>query len=308
MQINRLFGIVYILMERERVTAKELAEHLEVSPRTVYRDIEILSGAGIPVYMSKGKGGGVSLLPEFVLNKTVITKEERAEILSALKAVDAVKTGEEEGALRKLGTLFGNTGPDWLEVDFGCWTGGKREETLFLNIKRAILEKKVLRFTYVSVKGEEIERRVEPLKLCFKGEAWYLYGYCRQREDCRFFKLRRIRKLMITDEAFQRSCKERVTKGEYDSCAGGNVKLKLKIAKEAAYRVYDEFESYERTKDGGFLTELCFPRNEWLFYYLMSFGAYLEVLEPEEMRVQLREKLKTILEKYEENTERYRNG
>lgn len=300
MQINRLFEIIYILLEKERVTAKELAEHFEVSTRTVYRDIEILSGAGIPVYMSKGKGGGVSLLPEFVLNKAVITEEEKAEILSALKAVDAVKTGEEDGALRKLGSLFGDTGSDWIEVDFGCWADGKREETLFLNIKRAIIEKKALTFTYVSVKGEETERTVEPLKLCFKGEAWYLYGYCRQRRDCRFFKLKRIRKLLLTDETFQRSCRETVLKRENNEYAGETLKLRLKIAKEAAYRVYDEFENYERTEDGGFLVDLCFPRNDWLFYYLISFGEYLEVLEPEEARAQLQEKLKKITEKYKE--------
>lgn len=80
MQINRLFEIVYILLEKEKVTARELAERFEVSTRTVYRDIEALSCAGIPVYMSKGKGGGVSLLPGFTLNKAVITEGEKAEI------------------------------------------------------------------------------------------------------------------------------------------------------------------------------------------------------------------------------------
>lgn len=87
MQINRLFEIVYILLDKKRVTSRELAERFEVSSRTIYRDIETLSAAGIPVYMSKGKGGGISLLPDFVLNKAVITDEEKEEILSSLKAV-----------------------------------------------------------------------------------------------------------------------------------------------------------------------------------------------------------------------------
>ena len=103
MQINRLFEIVYLLLEKKQITAKELAEHCEVSTRTIYRDVETLSGAGIPIYMTKGKGGGISLLPEFVLNKTVITEAERADILSSLHAMHAVDLQEAGTALHKLG-------------------------------------------------------------------------------------------------------------------------------------------------------------------------------------------------------------
>lgn len=298
MQINRLFEIVYILLEKRKATAKELAEHFEVSVRTIYRDIEILSGAGIPIYMSKGKGGGVSLLSEFVLNKTVITETEKEEILSALKAVDAVKLGEEDSALRKLGSLFGESQSDWIEVDFGFWADGKREERLFQDIKEAIIGKKVIRFSYASVKGQETEREVEPLKLCFKGESWYLYGYCRKREDCRFFKLKRIRKLQLTEETFMRSCGVQVLKRQQENYRQETIKLKLKIAREAAYRVYDEFENYEQMEDGSFLVEIRFPKGAWMFYYLISFGRHLEVLEPEEVRKQLKDELNKILDIY----------
>lgn len=298
MQINRLFEIVYILLEKRKATAKELAEHFEVSVRTIYRDIEILSGAGIPIYMSKGKGGGVSLLSEFVLNKTVITETEKEEILSALKAVDVVKLGEEDSALRKLGSLFGESQSDWIEVDFGFWADGKREERLFQDIKEAIIGKKVIRFSYASVKGQETEREVEPLKLCFKGEAWYLYGYCRKREDCRFFKLKRIRKLQLTEETFMRSCGVQVLKRQQENYRQETIKLKLKIAREAAYRVYDEFENYEQMEDGSFLVEIRFPKGAWMFYYLISFGRHLEVLEPEEVRKQLKDELNKILDIY----------
>lgn len=298
MQINRLFEIIYILLDKRKVTAKELAEHFEVSPRTIYRDIETLSGAGIPIYMSKGKGGGVSLLSEFILNKTVITEREREEILSALKAVDAVKLGEEDSALRKLGSLFGESRSDWIEVDFGFWADGKREEALFQNIKKSVVGKRVIRFFYAGVKGQVTEREVEPLKLCFKGASWYLYGYCRKREDYRFFKLKRIRELMLTEETFMQSCKEQVLKKQKENDRQETVQLRLKIAKEAAYRVYDEFENYEQTDDGGFLVEIGFPKGVWMFYYLISFGEHLEVLEPEEVREQLKDKLNKILEKY----------
>ncbi len=192
MQVGRLFEIVYILLERDKVTAKELAEHFEISTRTIYRDIETLSGAGIPVYMSKGKNGGIALLPDFVLNKAVITEKERKEILSSLFAIKSVNLEESNTALQKLGNLFGTEDADWIEVDFGFWSDGEKEATLFAEIKRAILEKKVIHFLYTSTIGEAVHREVEPLKLIFKGSSWYLYGYCRIRKDFRFFKLNKV--------------------------------------------------------------------------------------------------------------------
>ena len=146
MQINRLFEIVYLLLEKKQVTANELAEHFEVSARTIYRDIETLSSAGIPIYMIRGKGGGISLLPEFVLDKTVITNAEREDILSSLHAMQAVSLTEAGSTLHKLGGLFGGTNADWIEVDFSFWGDGEKEAGLFELLKQTILEKKVLQF------------------------------------------------------------------------------------------------------------------------------------------------------------------
>lgn len=298
MQINRLFEIVYILLEKEKVTARELAERFEVSTRTVYRDIEVLSGAGIPVYMSKGKGGGVSLLPGFTLNKAVITEGEKAEILSALKALDAVKPEEKATALRMMGSLLGESDYDWIEVDFGIWFDKNREEALFNDIKKAVIEKRVIRFFYANAKGQTSEREAEPIKLCFKGEAWYLYAWCRKRKEERFFKLKRIRKLKLTEEIFQRTYKGAVLKEEYNHYWTDSIQLKLKIAKEASFRVYEEFEDYEELEDGSFLVKISFPKGEWMLYYLLGFGQALEVLEPVEVREQLKGELEKMLEKY----------
>lgn len=301
MQINRLFEIIYILLDKKRVTAQELAEHFEVSTRTIYRDIEILSGTGVPVYMSKGKGGGVSLLPEFVLNKTIITEKEKEEILSSLKAMGTVRFGEEVTALRKLESLFGRFGDsntDWIEVDFGAWSDGKREEDFFQTLKKAIIRKRVIRFSYASVKGQMTRRDVEPLRLCFKSGAWYLYGYCREQKDYRFFKLKRIRGLEITEEIFQRVYTEQVLGEQQHVYQKKMVDLKLKIEREAAYRVYDEFETYEQLEDGSFLVEIKFPYEEWLLYYIFSFGRNVEVIEPVEIRNRVQVELNKMLEKY----------
>lgn len=297
MQINRLFEIIYILLDKKTVTSKEFAERFEVSSRTIYRDIETLSAAGIPVYMSKGRGGGISLLPEFVLNKAVITNEEKEDILSSLKAVNAVNCNKTDTILQKLSSLFGESNTDWIEVDFSSWANAQNETETFNSIKFAILNKRGISFSYASAKGQQISREVEPLKLCFKSSAWYLYGYCKSRCDFRFFKLRRIRELCVSEQNFERKSpnqiftNENVFQEEY-------VKLKLKLSAEVAYRVYDEFDNYEQQEDGSFIAELNYPKGEWIFYYIATFGSKCEILEPEEVRCDIKAELQNMLKNY----------
>jgi len=297
MQINRLFEIVYLLLNKKSVTSKELADRFEVSTRTIFRDIETLSGAGIPVYMSKGKGGGISLLPGFVLNKAVLTEGEKDNILSSLKAVSAVNFTEADTALQKLSSLFGESKVDWIEVDFTSWSNTNAEQEGFYTIKSAIMEKKVISFTYASAKGQQTAREVEPLKLCFKGGAWYLYGFCRTRKDDRFFKLSRIRNLSVLEHTFLRKAPIQLF-SEQSQYQGEYIKLKLKLSPQMAYRVYDEFDSYKELSDGSFLAEINYPRKEWLLYYITTFGSQCELLEPEEVRNEVKEELQKMLNYY----------
>ena len=161
MQINRLLEIVYVLLRQKTVTAKELAEKFEVSQRTIYRDVDTLSLAGIPVYTEKGKGGGISLLPEFVVSKSILSESEQNEILSALHGLSNIKTVETNQVLQKLSAVFNKTAVSWLEVDFTDWSfrGGKE----FNDFKTAILERRIAEFDYYSAYGEFTHRRVEPI-------------------------------------------------------------------------------------------------------------------------------------------------
>ncbi|NLL04197.1 MAG: YafY family transcriptional regulator [Clostridiaceae bacterium] len=297
MQINRLFEIVYILLDKKTVTSKELAERFEVSTRTIYRDIETLSSAGIPVYTNKGKGGGISLLPNFVLNKAVITDKEKEDILSSLKAVNAVNLSKTDSALKKLSSLFGESNADWIEVDFSSWANTQNEIEIFNTIKSAILDKKVISFSYASAKGQRTLREVEPLKLCFKGSAWYLYGYCKSRCDYRFFKLTRIRELCVLEQEFQRKSPNQIF-SDQNVFQGEYVKLKLKLSAKVAYRVYDEFDSYEQQEDGSFIAEINYPKGEWIFYYIATFGSQCEVLGPENIRNSVKSELQNMLKNY----------
>ncbi|GAA0075856.1 YafY family protein [Clostridium sp. CTA-5] len=299
MQVNRLFEIIYILLEKNIVTAKELAERFEVSQRTIYRDIETLSTAGIPVYMSKGKGGGISILPDFILNKAILTEEEKSEILSSIRAVNAVSFSdpEPEKVLKKLNNMLGDNDTDWIEVDFSNWGNAEKEKETFNNLKSAILSKKIVKFDYSSGKGENISREVCPLKLYFKGQSWYMYGYCRIRNDYRFFKLRRIKDLCISKESFNIKAPKNIMK-EDNIFNDEFITLKMRISSKMAYRVYDEFEDFKKLDDGSFFVTIEYPKGDWLFSYISSFGEECEVLEPQEIRKDIKNKIEKMLLNY----------
>lgn len=297
MQINRLFEIIYILLDKQTVTSKELAEQFEVSTRTIYRDIDTLSSAGVPVYMSKGKGGGISLLPNFVLNKSLLTNEEKDDVLMSLKAINSLNVSKTDTALKKLKSLFGEQNADWIEIDFSSWNNSDNEKEIFSILKSAVINKRIVCFTYASTKGQQTKRNVEPLKLCFKNSSWYLYGYCTLKNDYRFFKLKRIKNLIVSKQSFKRETPTRVFI-ENDTYKKETIKLKLKLSSSVAFRVFEEFEHYELQKDGSFIVDILFPNNEWLIYYINTFGKNCEVLEPYEVRQEIKNGLEETLKNY----------
>lgn len=298
MKGNRLFEIIYILLDKRNVTAKELAEHFEVSQRTIYRDIEDLSQSGVPIYMTKGKGGGISLLSDFILNKAILSQEEKKEILAAMQGLNAVNKSEFNGVLSKLSSFLGGDNENWIEVDFSNWDKNNTLGEKFTTIKNSIINKNLISFEYFNSNGKLLERIVEPLKLVFKGQGWYLYAYCREREDNRFFKLTRMSNINIILENFNRTVPNKIFSEEDTGYYNELIHLKLRIDKKLAFRIYDEFHNYSLDDNGDFIVNLDFPSGDWLFGYLMSFGEYIEVLEPLNIRDEIKKKLMYALKKY----------
>jgi len=298
MQVNnRLFEIIYILMQKKKVTAKELADKFEVSTRTIYRDIEILSRANIPVYATKGKEGGIGLLEGYVLNKCILSEEEQNQILVALQGMKKVRGKEEKNILEKLSTLFNKEINDWIKVDFSNWEKGNEQEERFDMIKTAILNKNLIKFTYYNSNGERSKRIVEPLQIWFKDKSWYLISYCRLKEDYRIFKITRIKEIEILQKHFERNLPKEKKEEKYSL---KNISLELEINKEMTYRVYDEFENREITKkeDGNFIVNVEYPENEWIYGYILSFGEYAKVLKPEYAKTIIKDKLQKTLKNY----------
>lgn len=292
MQINRLFEIVYILLENKIITAAELAKRFEVSVRTIYRDVETLSQGGIPIYMSKGKGGGISLMPDFILNKAVLTEQEKNDILSSMKAVSTLSFSESSSAMMKLDSMLGQKNTDWIEVDFSSWGYFENEENYFNKIKSAIIEKKIITFMYASGRSEKLFRTVLPLKLIFKGSAWYLYAYCKVRDDYRFFKIRRISELAVTEEFFKLDAPDNIL-GTQKFEFSKYIKTKLHISSVMAFRVYDEISKFTIDSNGDFICKLYLPDIDTICTYAASFGEYCKILSP----VQAAEEMKKRLEK-----------
>jgi len=313
LQASRLFEIIYLLLNKDRVTAKELAERFGVSTRTIYRDVDAISLAGIPVYTEKGKGGGISLLPDFVLNKSILSDQEQSEILASLQGLTQIHSVDADHVLEKLSTVFNKTAAKWLEVDFTDWSF--EQQDFWSDFKSAILKKLIVEFDYYSSYSEMTRRRVEPLQLWFKSRNWYLKAYDLNKCDIRVFKLSRVRNMNVTDEVFTErnllvdetvsgSLQTKDKKAETTSPRQENkrpdVTLKLRIRSEMAYRVLDEFASVveEERSDGSYIVSLCWPEDNWVYGTILSFGEYIEVLKPEHIRDIIREKAKKVYEIY----------
>lgn len=297
MQESRLFKIVYYLLKHGRSTAPELSEKFEVSVRTIYRDIDTLSSAGIPVYAVQGKGGGISILDHFVLDKSLFSETEQQQILMALQGITVAQGEHSEELLTKLGAMFQAKAVSWIEVDFSGWVQNKPGQDVFNLIKDSIFQKNVIRFQYFSSGSGKTVRRVRPAKLIFKSKNWYLYGFCLEKNDYRFFKLTRIKALEILPETFSQDFITPVLEKEIRS--EKLITVKLKFDKDMAFRVYDEFTG-EITEDqeGNLILSTKLPDHEILYSYILSFAAGVEVLEPQAVREGIKKKLEEIQKKY----------
>lgn len=298
MEQSRLFKIVYHLLEKGKSTAPELAEKFEVSIRTIYRDLDAISAAGIPIYATQGKGGGIFIMQDFVLNKSILSEQEKEQILMALQGISVTEHNQTDELLMKLGGLFQSKVTNWIEVDFSEWYKNTPNYDVFNLIKNAIFNQYIITFSYFAREGNYSNRTVEPIKLIFKNKDWYLYGFCLLRNDFRFFKLTRIKELEILSDTFKREVKN-IPEIETVIKDNNFIPAKLRFSPKAAFRVYDEFtDNVSKDNQGNLYVNIDLPDNETLFSYILSFGDNVEILEPDYLRHSMKEKLALMLEKY----------
>lgn len=299
--MKRLFEIMYLLSEKKCIKASELAEYFEVSVRTIYRDVETLSMAGIPIYAKKGKYGGIAILDNFVFEKSIVSEDEQIQILAAIQSIQEVEKGNINDLLVKLSGLFQIKNPNWISIDFSDWSNQHKE--LFQRVKFAIVKTRVLKFDYYGRIGDISTRKVEPIQLWFKGHAWYLRGYCQEKQAIRVFKLSRMKRVECLDESFKKKelnieDKEEIDK--YIDSPQNKISFSMKIDKCMAYQVFDYFEEHEikSNEDGTFTVSLNYPKDEWLYGMIMSFGNHAKVISPESLKSEVANRFKEAYENY----------
>lgn len=288
MKIERMFQLLYLLLDKRSITGPEAATRLGVSVRTVYRDVETLSLSGIPVYTSAGKGGGISLLPGYALDQALLTDEEQNEILFAIQSLRATDQPM-DALLDKLGGVFRKQNTGWIEVDFSRWGFGTVDRTRFQAMKNAILERKTLEILYCGASGALTKRRVCPVKLVFKDKNWYLQAYCLKASGYRLFKISRMIELEWTGEQFNPP-ENPAPSIEYNSKDPEQwINVTLCFTPKIAFRVYDEFDrrTVREQSDGTLLVTTSLLDEDWLYDYLLTFGTDLQVLAPDTLRERL---------------------
>ncbi|WP_400245011.1 helix-turn-helix transcriptional regulator [Niallia sp. JL1B1071] len=302
MKISRLFQIVYILLEKKSTTANELAEKFEVSVRTIYRDIETLTESGIPIYTTQGKGGGITLMDQFILNKSFLLEKEQDEILFSLQSLSVANYPEIDDILTKLGHLFQKSDTKWIEVDFSAWGSDTKRKEYFSLFKQSILDRHVISFHYINSNGEKSFRRVLPTKLLFKDKSWYLKGFCLDKAASRIFKINRMSTIEVTDDHLEQmdNVETLSLSPPFHNDHQERADLVLRVSPEVSYRIYDEFDEEHITieKDGFYHITISHMKGEWLYSYLLSYGNYLEVIEPTDIRKELKNRIQQMLNQY----------
>ena len=297
MKDNRLFRILYYILEKEKVTANELADKFEVSVRTIYRDIDSISSVGVPIFTTQGKGGGIKIDNEYILNKSLFDANEKEQIIAALQGLEKTNEAYKSELITKLSALFKIKNSNWIEIDFTSWGSNNTYQDLFNALKTTIINKNIISFSYNSSKAEKINRKVKPIRLLFKEQDWYLYGFCLLRNDFRYFKLSRMKDLEVLAMNYEDNFENMVLKREIKH--EDIVNIKLKFNKSVAFRVYDEFNgAIEEDEKGNLYVEIKIPNNYKLYNYIFSFGANVEILEPEEIRTQFKNMINEIAKKY----------
>lgn len=297
MKIDRLIGILSILLQQEKITAPELAKKFEVSRRTINRDIENLCKAGIPIVTKQGQNGGISIIDGYKIDKTLLTSSDMQAILSGLGSLDSVSgTNQVSILMEKLGASNFISGNPNILIDLSSWYKDSLSPKIE-QIKKAIEQNKLISFVYYSPKGES-SRIIEPYYLVFHWSSWYVWGYCRKRDDYRLFKLNRMTHLK-TKEMFD---KRVVPTPDLSTEKIFNHKYQIKaiIKPEYRWRLIDEYglESFTIMQDGNLLFSFMFTDEQSIINWILSFKGAAELIYPNNLRKALKKLGQQIQKQY----------
>jgi predicted DNA-binding transcriptional regulator YafY len=314
MKLERLLAIIILLLNRRMVQAKELAERFEVSVRTIYRDIETINRAGIPVITYQGTNGGIGLAEGYRLDRNVLTNDELAAIVIALRSI-STSYGNEKNLhlMEKINSVVPPTYAEEFQhkasrvlFDYSPWDGNEKLQPKLQLLKEAIDSCRMVGFIYSNADGVVSHRLVEPHMLVMKGKQWYLRAYCQAKEQFRLFKLKRMKELEIATErtfTWREFPKPESTTDQNPVDTSRVTEFVLRFRADSRYLAEEWFgiEELLPVEDGSWQVKKAYQEDEWLYRFILSFGHHAELLEPPHLR-------EIIASRAEQVANIYRNG
>jgi len=301
MKIDRLVSMIMILLDKKRIAAQELADLFEVSPRTIYRDIDSINMAGIPVLSTSGVGGGFEILPQYKIDRKVFSTADLSTILMGLTGLSNMIRGNELlNALAKVKSFIPADRAKDIElkanqvyIDLSPWMSNKNIQPDLEMIKTALQESKLVSFEYADHHGNITVRTAEPYQLVLKSNHWYFQGYCHTRKDFRLFKLARISKLQIQEEFFTPRDYQKPQLDFSEVFESMQTKIKIRIHKSVMDRVLDyvPYEHFTPDGDEHYIVSYPFIENEYYYDILLGFGDKCECLEPLHIRNEMKRRI-----------------
>lgn len=304
MKIDRLLSIIMVLIEQNKISASKLAEMFEVTPRTIYRDIETIQAAGVPIVTYTGTNGGIGILENYKIDKKFFTKEDMITIMTGLGSISSSVTNSGlNKVLTKLQSLIPEDHTQEIKlksgqvvIDLTTWSGNKKLQANLIKIKEALNQRRYLIFKYLDGNGKSTERKVEPYQLLWKEEKWYINSYCTMRNDFRLFKLSRISYLKVLDETFSlRKFDMEELRMNWSEKRILNIKLLADVSLKEKILERCEEENITYCGKNKMIVEFPFVDDDFGYELLLSFGNKCECLEPVEIREKLREKIRNML-------------
>lgn len=310
MKIDRLLAITMLLLNRRRISAKELSERFEVSLRTVYRDVEAINQAGIPVVSYAGLSGGYEIMDQYRLERQFLSLEELQSIIVGLKGIRST-VGEQEigNLLDKVGALVAkseiNTATqldNQLIIDMNPWRQDSQDKEKLNTLRTAIKESKQISFQYISSQSEQSVRTAEPMSIVAKGFGWYLYGFCLLRQDYRTFRLSRMKEIEVLAHTFERRAEAAQPLqhgwGQRDPSTLITMVLHAQPSIQAQIEDYFQTKQIAYQPDGSMIITAKQPDEPWLHSMLLGYGAGVRILEPSHLAATIKEKAEKIVALY----------
>lgn len=309
MKIDRLVSIIMILLGKERIGAQELADLFEVSPRTIYRDIDAINMAGIPIHSTPGVGGGFEIMQNYKIDKKIFSAADLSAILMGLSGLSNMIRGEELiNALAKVKSFIPADRAKAIElkvnqicIDLSPWTGSRNIQLYLEIVKAALQESRLLSFEYIAHHGNISSRTVEPYQLVLKSSHWYLHGYCHKRNDFRMFRLSRMSNLQIQEKTFIPQEYQKPALDFAEVLETMQTKIKIRVHKSIMDRVLDfcTYEHFSPDCEEYYIVNFPFIENEYYYNILFSFGDKCECLEPLHIRAEMKRRIQKIAALYE---------